>query len=306
MNAAAVSVGVFDGLHRGHVQILERAIARARARGGPCVVVSFEPHPDLVLARSFRSLPPLTPHPERRERLAALGVDRYEVIPFTRELAALEPEEFVDRHLIEPFAMCDLIVGANFALGRGRSGNVDRLRAIGRDRGFEVESVPLLDIDGEPVSSTRIRALLGEGRVREAARLLGRRYGLTGSVVRGDGIGRTLGCPTANLRLPYEKLLPADGIYAVWARIEGESEWRAAAVSLGVRPTFDGKARTLEVHILDWSGDLLGRNVEVEFAEWLRPEARYDSVTALAAAIQEDLVETRRRLAALPGSVTAP
>jgi riboflavin kinase/FMN adenylyltransferase len=290
-------VGVFDGLHLGHAQILARAVARARARDVPCVVVSFEPHPDLVLARSFHALPPLTPHPERRERLASLGVDHYEVIPFTRELAALEPEQFVDRHLLAPFGMRDLVVGENFALGRGRAGDVERLRAIGRERGFEVEPVPLLDVDGGPVSSTRIRGLLVEGGVRDAARLLGRRYGLAGTVVCGDGIGRTLGCPTANLRLPYEKLLPADGIYAGWARIEGEAAWRAAAVSLGVRPTFEAKVRTLEAHLLDWSGDLYGRVVALEFEDWLRPEARYDSTAALAAAIQQDLAEVRRRLA---------
>src|SRR6185503_12170477 len=174
--SAAVSVGVFDGLHLGHQQILGRALERARARGARCVVVSFDPHPDVVLRTSFEPLPPLTPHPERRRRLEAMGVDHYEVLPFTRELAALDAETFVDRHLIEPFGMRDLVVGANFALGRARAGNVPRLREIGGRRGFDVEDVPLLEVDGEPVSSTRVRALLGTGAVAEAARLLGRRY----------------------------------------------------------------------------------------------------------------------------------
>src|SRR5206468_5978828 len=127
---SVVSVGVFDGLHRGHRQILERALARARERAARCVVVSFDPHPDVVLARPFQAVAPLTPHAERRELLTAMGVEIYEVIPFTRELAALEPEDFVDRYLIHPFGLSDLVVGANFALGRGRTGNVERLRRI--------------------------------------------------------------------------------------------------------------------------------------------------------------------------------
>ena len=196
--------------------------------------------------------------------------------------------------------MRELVVGATFALGRGRSGDVPRLRELGIRHGFEVEAVPLLEMDGTPVSSTRIRALVGEGRVPEAGRLLGRRYGLTGTVVKGDGIGRDLGCPTANLRLHDEKLIPANGIYAVWARIEGEAEWRAAAMSIGVRPTFGGQERTLEVHLLDWDGDLLGRGVEVEFEAWMRPELKFDSPAALAAAMQRDLAEARRLLSAGP------
>jgi riboflavin kinase / FMN adenylyltransferase len=296
----AVSVGVFDGLHVGHQQILRRALERARARQAQCVVVSFDPHPDLVLRPSFEPLPPLTPHIERRRRLEAMGVDRYEVLPFTRELAALDPETFVDRHLIEPYGMRDLVVGARFALGRGRSGDVPRLREIGRARGFEVEEVPLLEVGGQPVSSTRVRTALGEGRVAEAAALLGRRYDLTGRVVEGERIGRALGVPTANLRLHEEKLVPAHGVYAVWARLPGEDAWRAAAMSVGVRPTFGGHVRTLEVHILDWTGDLVGRDLQVEFAHWLRPELKFETPEELVAAMRDDLARTRELLATGP------
>jgi riboflavin kinase/FMN adenylyltransferase len=200
-------------------------------------------------------------------------------------------------HLVAPYAPHTLVVGENFALGRGRAGDVPRLREIGERLGFAVEAVPLLERDGAPVTSTRIRRLLGEGRVREAARLLGRRYGLTGRVVAGDGIGRTLGVPTANLRLSEEKLVPAHGIYAVWVRLAGESATRPGAMSIGVRPTFGGQVPTLEVHLLDWNGDLLGSEVEVEFAEWLRPELKFESPAALAAAMRDDLAETRRLLA---------
>ncbi len=294
--SSAIAVGVFDGLHLGHREILDRALKRARERSGRCIVVSFDPHPDVVLSPSFQPEPPLTPHAERRALLTAMGVEIYEVVPFTRELAQLEPEDFVDRYLIQPFAMRDLVVGANFALGRGRTGDVDRLRKIGEARGFEVEAVPLLELDGAPVSSTRIRGLLAEGRVAEAARPLGRRYGLKGVVVTGDGIGRTLDCPTANLRLHEEKLLPADGIYAAWARIAGEADWRPAAVSIGVRPTFGDQDRAVEVHLLDWSGELVGRELEVVLEAWIRGQLRFDSPEALTEAIRGDLRAVRARL----------
>ncbi len=311
MTGAAVAVGVFDGLHLGHRQILDRALARASARGTRCVVVSFDPHPDLVLSGSFEAVAPLTPHPERRRRLADLGVEIYEVIPFTRELAALRPEEFVDRYLVQPFAMHHLVVGENFALGRGRTGNVERLSQLGRSRGFEVDPVPLLVRDGVPVSSTRIRALLSEGRVEEVVGQLGRRYGLSGRVVTGDGIGRQLGCPTANLRLHDEKFLPADGIYAVWARIDGEPRALPGAMSIGTRPTFGENARALEVHLIDWEGELLGREVDVEFVAWMREQKTFETPEALAEAIAADIGQTRTRLervrsasteAASPGS----
>lgn len=290
----AVAVGVFDGVHLGHAAIL--ATARAAAGGGRCVVVSFDPHPGVVLARAFHPQPPLTPIPEKRERLAALGIRELEVLPFTRELAALEPEDFVARFLVEPHAPRTLVVGEGFTLGRDRSGDVPRLRGIGARAGFTVEAVPLLQIEGAPVSSTRIRGLLAEGRVADAARLLGRLYDLTGRVVTGEAIGRTLGYPTANLRPYEEKLVPRHGIYAVWARIAGEPERRPGAMSIGVRPTFGGQVRALEVHLLDWDGDLLGRDVTVEMVEWLRPEHRFDSKEALVEAMGRDVAEVRRIL----------
>jgi riboflavin kinase/FMN adenylyltransferase len=295
--SAAIAVGVFDGLHRGHHALIRRALERAA--GGPCVAVSFDPHPDLVLASEFRALPPLTPLPEKQERLAALGVQLH-VLPFTRELAALEPEAFVATHLVAPFSPRWLVVGEDFALGRARSGDVARLRSIGRASGFELDAVPLLVEGGEVVSSTRIRALLESGRVREAAELLGRRYSLTGTVVHGDALGRELGYPTANLRLHDEKCVPALGIYAVWARVAGEEMWRGGAMSVGIRPTFGGQVRTLEVFLLDFTGELYGQDIEIRFVDWLRPELRFDNREALIRAIAADVVLTRQRLAAAP------
>jgi len=304
--SSAVAVGVFDGLHLGHRAILERALARAREPAGRCVVVSFDPHPDVVLSRvEFRIPPPLTPIPEKRARLRAMGVDELRIVPFTRELAALSPEAFVEQHLVAPCAPHALVVGNGFALGRGRAGNVERLRAIGATHGFVVDEMPLFEVDGAPVSSTRIRGLLVEGRVREAAVLLGSPYELAGRVMTGEGIGRTLGFPTANIRLHDEKLLPADGIYAARVAIGGASSGPQqgaplpGAMSIGMRPTFDGRSRTIEVHVIDWSGDLVGRELSVELVDWLRPERRFESPAELVAAMREDVEETRRRLRAL-------
>jgi len=291
----AVAVGVFDGLHLGHRVLLERT--RARAGAGRAVAVSFEPHPAIVLAKEFRPEAPLTPLPEKLARFAALEVELH-VLPFTRELAALEPQEFVDRFLVQPFAPDWLVVGEDFALGRGRAGNVARLRAIGGASGFEVDALPLRVIDGAPVTSTRIRGLLADGNVAAAARLLGRHYGFTALVVPGERIGRTLGFPTANLRLHDDQQVPANGIYAVWARVEGESAWRMAAMSVGVRPTFGGGRRTLEVHLLDYEGDLYGKDLTVAFVEWLRPEEAFGGPGPLIAAITGDVERARSQLVA--------
>jgi riboflavin kinase/FMN adenylyltransferase len=283
-------------MHLGHLEIVKRALARRGS--GRCVVLSFDPHPDVVLARAFHPEPPLTPIGEKRERVKALGVDALDILPFTREMAALDREEFVERFLLERHGMTALVVGENFALGRGRAGNVRWLSECGARRGFAVEAVPLLNVDGAPVTSTRIRALLGEGRVAGAARLLGRRYSLAGRVVPGQALGRTLGFPTANLQLHAEKLVPAHGIYAVWVRLPGASSPRMGALSIGVRPTFGGTVPTIEVHLLDWTGELGGESLEVELADWLRPERKFDSAAALVVAMHEDVAETRRRLAA--------
>jgi riboflavin kinase/FMN adenylyltransferase len=311
----AVSVGVFDGVHLGHAEILGTALARARGTArfepepgavrpeGRCVVVSFDPHPDLVLSRSFRALEPLTPLPERRARIAALGIREIRVIPFTRELASLEPEAFVERYLVRPYHLRWLVVGEGFALGRGRSGNVERLTRIGEREGFAVVAVPLLELDGGPVSSTRIRRLLETGSVAAAARLLGRFYDLAGVVVGGEGLGRTLGFPTANLRLREEKLVPGDGVYVARARIDGGPRPLPAAMSIGMRPTFDGQTRALEVHLLDWQGDLLGRDLEVELVDWIRPQERFGDRAALVAAMERDVSEVRKRLESAPGSL---
>ena len=258
-------------------------------------------HPGFIAScRGFQVLDiaPLTPLPEKRERVAQLGLDALDVLPFTRELAALPPDHFVDEYLIRRQRLRVLVVGGNFALGKGRAGDVRWLTAYGHDHGFEVVAMPLLELDGAPVTSTRIRGLLAEGRVAESARLLGRRYALAGRVVGGHAIGRTLGFPTANLQLHDEKFVPADGIYAVEVTLSGRAAKVAGAMSIGMRPTFGGTERTLEVFLLDWSGDLAGASLEVEFVAWIRGEVKFASAAELIEAMKQDVERVREVLAA--------
>lgn len=292
--SAAVAVGVFDGLHLGHRSLFERALARAA--GDRCVAVSFDPHPDVVLAREFHGRPPLTPLPEKHERLAALGIELH-VLPFTRELAALSPEAFVEEFLVRPFRPGWLVVGEDFALGRARAGNVSRLTEIGAGAGFQVEAVPLRVLDGEPVTSTRVREALGRGEVERVGRLLGRPYEFTGLVVHGQKLGRQLGFPTANLRLHHERQAPGFGVYAVWAKVLPDGPWLPGAMSYGERPTFDGLGRAFEVYLLEGGGDLYGRDLAVRVVSRIREERAFPSAEALVAQMRDDVEACRALLA---------
>ena len=289
--APAVAIGMFDGVHRGHQELIRRAIAA----GGTPIALTFDPHPQAVLVPA--APPALLTSTERRlELLADTGLAAALVEPFTLELAAVPAEEFVDRILVRALGVKHVVVGWDWRYGHARAGTVESLTEHGARAGFTVEAVPPVLDGGEPVSSTRIRGLVRAGDVAGAARLLGHVYDVDGVVVHGAARGRAIGIPTANIHADIPVLAPT-GIYAVWLRESGGPRL-AAVASIGTNPTFvDAGAVTFEVHVLDWDGDLYDRRVRVELVARLRGEAKFDSVDALVAQIRRDIEEARPILA---------
>jgi len=290
-NGAVVTVGTFDGVHRGHIEVLNRLDAAAAERDALSVLVTFDPHP-LRIVRPEAAPPLLTTPSEKIEILAQTSLDRVAFLHFTPVLAAYEPREFVEQILIGRLDMKYLVIGYDHGFGKGRSGDADALREIAVDLGFGMEVVDAVESEGAHVSSSRIRSELQQGDVRAAALALGRPYGLTGTVVRGEGQGRKLGFPTANLGLgDADKLVPHEGIYAVRAalrdrRVDG-------VLHLGPRPTFAGLPPSIELHLFDFDGDLYGDRVRVDFIERIRDIARFDSADALVHAMEADCQRAR-------------
>ncbi len=290
--AAALTIGVFDGVHRGHRRLIEATVRGARELGGVAVAVTFTPHPRAVL--DPRNAPPeITTLAEKHELLAGEGINRIVVVPFTREVSQWSAERFCER-LLESFDVRRLIAGPGFALGHDRKGDVAFLRRFGADHGFVITEVQPVNEDGARISSTRIRADIVSGDVAMAAQLLGRPYKVDGIVERGNGVGRRLGFPTANLGVEAGKCLPALGIYTSWLRVRGR--WHPAATSVGYRPTFGGDRLTVEAHILDFDADIYGEWVRLAFSDRLREERMYPDEASLIAQMREDVAETRRRL----------
>jgi riboflavin kinase/FMN adenylyltransferase len=289
-----VTIGNFDGVHLGHRAILGRVLQRARELEAQAVAITFDPHPLKVL-RPDMNLPLLTTADQKLGLLAASGLDAVVVLPFTHELAALAPQDFVREYFCQRLQTRELVVGHDYQFGRGRAGNIGLLKEMGKQHGFTVQVVWAVEAEGAVVSSSLIRALLRLGKVGEAARLLGRPYGVTGQVVRGKGRGgKLLGVPTANLR-PANELLPASGIYAV--RVRRGAKILAGVANIGTCPTFDNQDLSLEVHLLEFHGELYGENLEVQFVRRLREERRFESIEALAAQIHADIDQAREALA---------
>ena len=281
-----VTVGTFDGVHRGHWQVLATLRRRSEEEQLPAVLVTFHPHP-LRVVRPDHAPRLLTTPVEKKEILAESGLDYAVFVPFTDVLKSYPPERFVEEILIERLRMKHLVIGYDHGFGRGRSGDVDTLRELGDRRGFGVEVVEALTTDGGAISSTRVRDLLTQGDVVEAADTLGRPYSLRGFVVRGEGRGRSLGFPTANLHLPDDdKLLPREGVYAVLATLRrGTFE---GVLHLGPRPMFKGSPPSVELHLFDLDEDLYGEEVRVDFCAWLREIHRFATIEELVEAIRGD------------------
>lgn len=293
MIGAVVTVGTFDGLHRGHQQVLAEVVGRARAGGLISVLVLCDPHP-LEVVNPAAAPKLLTLRDEKQELLVGAGLDRVAVLPFTREVAQWSPEEFI-RRLRAEHALQQLVLGHDHAFGRGRSGDEALVRRLGAAEGFDVAVVDAVRENGQPISSTLIRNAVAHGDLKNAARWLGRPYGLLGQVVPGAGRGRTIGVPTINLATPdARKLLPPDGVYAVWVWWRGTRY--GGMMNQGARPTFAEQGRTLEVHLFDFAGDLYGETVRVEWVERLRDVQAFPSREALVAQLERDRQSARASL----------
>jgi riboflavin kinase/FMN adenylyltransferase len=289
----ALTLGIFDGLHRGHQRLVQATVQSARAEGYPAIVLSFFPHPDLVFGHA--TLPYYLLHPDEKARLLAqMGVDIWVVQTFDRAFSQLSAEDFL-AEVVEHLRPRFIFATADFAFGAGRRGTLDFLRQARAGYGFEVQEVPLMSEDGERLSSTRLRQALQAGDVDEVRRGLGRPYRLSGEIIHGDGRGRGLGFPTANLAVWEAQLRPANGVYACFAYLDGT---RHPAVSnIGVRPTFGAATVRVETHLLDFTGDIYGRVLDVDFMARLRGEQKFEGVAALQAQIGRDLVAARSYLA---------
>lgn len=296
---SALTIGNFDGVHRGHQSLVRAMLEDAHRRGWLAGVLTFHPHPAAVL-RPDAPHSYLTTLEERLDLLGRLGLDFAVVYPFSKVTASTPAQDFVSslRHTLR---LAALWIGPDFALGRNREGDVSFLMALGGELGFEVRVIEPQRLLGDEVRSGRIRSFLLKGEVAQAANQLGRPYTLTGTVVSGANRGRSIGFPTANLAIPPGRLLPADGVYATWTVIDrGDLEpgrRLASVTNIGVRPSFDNGQRTVETHLLDFEDNLYEKQLGLEFVAYLRPEMRFASVAALRSQIQQDIARARLALA---------
>lgn len=286
-----LAVGVFDGVHLGHQQIIARLRERAATGDFLAGVVTFRQHPERVF--TGRTVALLTTLAERVRLLRSVGVELVATLSFTPALAGLPALEFVN--LLQKYMrMRGLIIGEDFALGRGREGDIDMLRHLSQGMGFSLEVVPPKMIDGEVVSSSSIRQALVVGNISKVNKFLGRPFSLRGQVILGREVGRTLGFPTANLSLDAEQALPADGVYATWAY--PDQSRHLSVTNIGIRPTFGGGERTVEVFILDFHGNLYGGELKIEVVQRIRDEVRFDTPEDLKAQVAKDIEKARKLL----------
>ncbi len=285
-----LTVGSFDGVHLGHQSILRTVIERARERSGTAALMSLQPHPRAFF-QGTDDFALLSDAMQKEELLRAAGLDVYFILPFNDSVARMEPGDFLTRILVEQCNVRHMIVGDDFFFGAGARGNVAFLNEEGRRHGLAAEVVPPVIVDGERVSSTRIRTLVAGGLLEEARALLGRPYAIAGTVARGRGMGKELGYPTANLRSD-RALLPAHGIYAARVMIDGAD--LLGAVNIGFAPTLPHERPVVEAHLLDYSGELAGRRIEIRLYRRLRGEEKFGGIDELKAAIERDIVSIRR------------
>ncbi len=303
LGPTAIALGNFDGVHRGHQRVLNSLISWTQkadnATGIQPTVVSFDPHPRAFF--SGEAHPLLTPESEKADLLATLGISQWVVLPFSADLAQLSPQDFVEKILVSKLQARYITVGADFRFGFQRRGTVPDLQAIATGLGVCVEITGLKYEQGQRISSSQIRMALDKGEIAQANLMLGRAYGLQGNVVAGRQLGRTLGFPTANLEVSPDKLLPRWGVYAVQVSLESSPQPLINGVmNIGDRPTVQGRATTVEVHLFDWNGDLYGQRLTVYLLDFLRPEQKFNSLGQLQQQIAQDCREAQTRLMVCP------
>jgi len=293
---SCVTIGNFDGVHKGHQKLISLACARAEARGLVSVVVTFDPHPLRVL-RDDRNPPFITLTQQKLELISQYGPQVCLLLHFTMDMAKLSPEEFVQKYLLDTLNMKEMIIGYDYHLGKGRAGNFETLSALGQKKGFTVDRLDPVSVDGAVVSSTRIRDLVQAGHVWAARPLLGRFYQVRGEVVHGmNRGGRLLGFPTANLKL-VDELFPKPGVYAIW--VEVDNDVYQGVANIGKNPTFDNDALSVEAHLLDFKGDLYGREIQAHFVQRIRDEKKFSGIDELKERIGKD-IELGRQILAQP------
>ncbi|MBN1667254.1 MAG: bifunctional riboflavin kinase/FAD synthetase [Anaerolineales bacterium] len=295
LHRAWLTIGSFDGVHRGHQDLIQQLTAGAHQIGAPAVVLTFYPHPGAVL-RSRTEPFYLTSPDERAQLLGQAGVDFVITHPFNQQVAATTAGDFM-RKLHKHLGIAHLLIGHDFALGKNRKGDFSRLTQIGVELGYQTSQIAPFYLDEQLVSSSHIRFLLGAGKVEEAARMLGRNYTVTGKVEIGDQRGRTIGVPTANLNIWAERAIPVAGVYACWAHLDDQRY--AAVTNIGVRPTFEFKAvpPRVETHLLDFNQDIYGAELQLEFIQRLRDEQRFPDINTLVTQIRADIQQARQILA---------
>ncbi len=284
---AVVTSGTFDGVHLGHQKILQILRESTAASGGESVVLTFWPHPRMVVSQDSQGLKLLSTIDEKIELLEQQGVNHLLIVPFTREFSELSSEEYVQNILLDTIGTKKLVIGYDHRFGRNREGGFEYLEAHARRFGLELEEIPRQEIDNLVISSTQIRESLQNGQIKAANELLGRPYTFSGIVVKGRQLGRTIGFPTANVQVAESyKLIPANGVYAVKALVRGQ--WLNGIMNIGNRPTVDGIGRTQEVYILDFSDDIYGENITVELVDYIRPERKFNGLDELKSQITKD------------------
>lgn len=295
-----ITLGIFDGIHLGHQKIIGRVLEKAKQMGATSCVATFDPHPREVLnPEAAPNL--LTTTKKKAALLESLGIEALCLIRFTREFANTEARAFVRKFLMEKLRMKYIVVGYDWRFGKDRKGDINLLREMSKDDGYEVEQIDRVDVDGQLVSSTIIRELILAGDIHRAGKYLGRNYSITGTIVGGSGLGREIGFPTANIN-PHHEAVPPNGIYAVWVHVGGTR--KPGTLNIGFRPTVTSeKKRTIEVHIMDFYRDIYGTEIEVMFVDKLRDEQKFPSLGALAEQIKKDVEKARETLVEDDGGI---